>query len=258
MADEPYLLRTLSLAGFRAYLRPKTFDFGKKRCLVIFAPNGSGKTGVIDALEFIFSKDGTLNRLGQRAINNQAGPAALVHNRAAEAEITPSIPDTVTACFVVDPIIRGHALRAFVDDHPAEQRYSDVATWLQLAPLVEVQKNLRALRSQIKAAAEDAGAIQRVNMQVRKETSQAVVECDDEAILAYINAALLTPLDSTLTLKALTVTDPRYVALTQRLQSEERQVGLAGLRQIRQAVGALWADHQDVKAAPGRFDRRHS
>ena len=61
MAD-PYYLQSLGLAGFRAYLQPKTFDFSKKRCLAIFAPNGSGKSSVIDALEFMldaFDLDGT-------------------------------------------------------------------------------------------------------------------------------------------------------------------------------------------------------
>jgi chromosome segregation ATPase len=54
MAD-PYFLQSLSLSGFRAYLQPKTFDFSKKRCLAIFAPNGRGKSSIIDALEFMFS-----------------------------------------------------------------------------------------------------------------------------------------------------------------------------------------------------------
>ena len=75
MAEAPYFLPTLGLMGVRAYLHPKMFDFRKKRCLAIFAPNGNGKSSVIDALEFMFSKDGTLERLGQRTINNQAGPA---------------------------------------------------------------------------------------------------------------------------------------------------------------------------------------
>ena len=88
---DPYFLRSLGLTGFRAYLQPKTFVFSKKRCLAIFAPNGSGKSSVIDALEFMFSKDGTLERLGQRAINNQAGPVALAHNLADEAQIMSGI-----------------------------------------------------------------------------------------------------------------------------------------------------------------------
>jgi recombinational DNA repair ATPase RecF len=72
---DPTLLHTLTVEGFRAYLQPKTFDLSKKPCLVIFAPNGLGKSSVIDALEFLFSEHGTLERLGQRTLNNQAGPA---------------------------------------------------------------------------------------------------------------------------------------------------------------------------------------
>jgi energy-coupling factor transporter ATP-binding protein EcfA2 len=194
MAD-PYFLQSLSLTGFRAYLQPKTFDFSKKRCLAIFAPNGSGKSSAIDALEFILSKEGTLERLGQRAINNQAGPIALAHNQAEEAKIMPTvaiglisgndltsgirvaagtkrpIPAVATAintCFAVPPIIRGHALRTFVEIHTPEQRYADVANWLQLGPLVDVQKNLRSLRTQIKTAAEDQTALQRVDALLAK------------------------------------------------------------------------------------------
>ena len=90
MAD-PYFLQSLRLAGFRAFLQPKVFDFSKKRSLAIFAPNGGGKSSVIDALEFMLSKDGTLERLGERAINNQAGPAALAHNLAEEAKIASKV-----------------------------------------------------------------------------------------------------------------------------------------------------------------------
>lgn len=114
----------------------------------------------------MFSKDGTLERLGQRTINDQAGPVALAHNLADEAKIAPevmigivsgtdvasgsrpatgvkrpipAIAATVNACFVVPPIIRGHALRTFVEVDTPEQRYTDVANWLQLGPLVEVE-----------------------------------------------------------------------------------------------------------------------
>ena len=63
MAD-PTLLHSLTLEGFRAYLQSKTFDFSKKPSLAIFAPNGLGKSSVIDALEFLFSEHGTLNGSG--------------------------------------------------------------------------------------------------------------------------------------------------------------------------------------------------
>jgi hypothetical protein len=269
MADAPYLIETLGLTAFRAFLQPKTFDFSKKRCLAIFAPNGNGKSSVIDALEFMFSKDGTLDRLGLRTINNQAGFIALAHNLAEEAQIAPSvsigfikdkdiaegsrsatgskrpmpaIAATVNGVFVVSPIIRGYALRTFVESHTPEQRYADVATWLQLGPLVEVQKNLRALRSQVKASAEDTDAVKRLNVQLAKETTNSITEWNDEAIIVYINAFVFAPLDKTLILAALDAADPSYVELLDRVKAEDRQVGLAGLRQIRHTAAMLW-DH---------------
>lgn len=268
MAD-PYFLQSLGLVGFRAYLQPKTFDFSKKRCLAIFAPNGSGKSSVIDALEFMFSKDGTLERLGQRAINNQAGPVALVHNLAEEAKIAPAVTisvvsgtdaangcrsatgvkrtipavaTTVNACFAVPPIVRGHALRTFVEIHTPEQRYADVANWLQLGPLVEVQKNIRALRTQVKAAAEDETALQRVDTPLARETAQVVKTWDAAAVLAYANTSVLAPLDPVLVLAALAASDPASVELEARAKAEENKIGLAGLRQIRNAAAALWAE----------------
>ncbi|WP_247320966.1 AAA family ATPase [Bradyrhizobium sp. 141] len=274
MAD-PYFLQSLGLSGFRAYLQSKTFDFSKKRCLAIFAPNGSGKSSVIDALEFMFSKDGTLERLGQRTINNQAGPVALAHNLAEEAKIAPAVTigvvsgkdatngsrsaigakrpmpavaTTVNACFAVPPIIRGHTLRTFVEIHTPEQRYTDVANWLQLGPLVEVQKNIRALRTQVKAASEDGTALQHVDTQLARETAQVVKAWDSAAILAYANMSVLAPLDAALVLAALTAGDPAYLELEARAKAEENKIGLAGLRQIRNVAAALWTEVTDAES----------
>lgn len=274
MAD-PYFLQYLSLSGFRAYLQPKTFDFSKKRCLAIFAPNGRGKSSIIDALEFMFSKDGTLERLGQRAINNQAGPVALAHNLADEkkiaAEVTigvvsgkdatsggrsatgakrpiPTVATTVNARFAVPPIIRGHALRTFVEIHTPEQRYADVANWLQLSPLVEVQKNIRSLRTQVKTAAEDKTALQRVDTQLAKESAEAVKTWDEAAVLSHANASVLAPLDPSLVLVALAAGDPAYLELESRAKAEENKIGLAGLRHIRNAAAALRAETTDTES----------
>lgn len=46
---------------------------------------------MIDALEFLLSEHGTLERLGQRTLNNQAGPSALAHNGAQVAGIAPAV-----------------------------------------------------------------------------------------------------------------------------------------------------------------------
>lgn len=265
--SDPTLLHSLTLEGFRAYLQSKTFDFSKKPCLAIFAPNGLGKSSVIDSLEFLFSEHGTLDRLGQRTLNNQAGPSALVHNCAQAAGIAPVVKFTtitgkvtaegsrnaagnprpihaaaaaMKAKFVVAPIIRGHTLRTFVEEHKAETRYSDVVSWLQLSPLVEVQKNLRLLRRDIKAAAESTTEQVRLAALVRSETDQSLQEWDDAAVLDFVNASVIAPLDHGLSLAALDVADIGYVEVGKRVEAEEKRVGLAGLKQIRNSLIALW------------------
>lgn len=266
MAD-PTLFHSLTLEAFRAYLQPKSFDFSKKPSLAIFAPNGLGKSSVIDALEFLFSEHGTLERLGQRTLNNQAGPSALAHNAAQAAGIVPVVKFTtitgkvtaegsrtavgnsrpihaaataMKAGFIVAPIIRGYTLRAFVDEHKAETRYSDVVSWLQLSPLVEVQKNLRFLRREVKAAAENTTEQVRLARLLRIETAQTVQAWDATAVLDFINTNVLGPLDPEMTMAALDAAGAGYLEVGKRVKAEEKRVGLAGLRQIRNSVTALW------------------
>lgn len=266
MAD-PTLFHSLTLEGFRAYLQSKTFDFSNKPSLAIFAPNGLGKSSVIDALEFLFSEHGTLDRLGQRTLNNQAGPSALAHNGAQAAGMAPVVKFTtitgkvttegsrtavgnarpihaaataMKAGFVVAPIIRGYTLRTFVEEHKAETRYSDVVSWLQLSPLVEVQKNLRLLRREVKAAAESTTEQVRLAGLLRTETAQTVQAWDAAAVLDFINTNVIAPLDPGLTLATLDSADAGYVEVGKRVEAEEKRVGLAGLRQIRNSVTALW------------------
>jgi hypothetical protein len=91
--------------------------------------------------------------------------------------------------FVVSPIIRGYTLRSFVETHSPENRYSDVADWLQLSPLVEVQKNLRLLRRDVKAAAESTTEQDRLADVLRSETGQPVQAWDEADVLAFIAAS---------------------------------------------------------------------
>ena len=281
MPDEiqPCFLRALSVQGFRAYLDPKTFNFASKRSLAVFAPNGSGKSSIVDAVEFMFSDSGTLDRLGLRAIHNSAGPSALIHNLADDRKIAPQVAMTfrkgttetqgtrsatgqrerpaaataVWAGFAVNPIIRGHSLRRFVEEQKAEERYGEVAKWLQLTPLVMVQKNLRALRVQIKAATEDTAATKANDALVARATAGVVKAWNAADVLSYINEAVLQPLDDTLTLANFDKTDPSFVTIEERAKAEEKQHGLPSLRQARDQLLSVYAQEPDPEG--GAFVR---
>ena len=86
------------------------------------------------------------------------------------------------AGFVVAPIIAVTRWRTFVEEHKAETRYSDVVSWLELSPLVEVQKNLRLLRREVKAAAESTAEQVRLAGLLRTENAQTLQAWDDDAV----------------------------------------------------------------------------
>lgn len=263
MAD-PIVIRELSLSGFRAYLETQTFDFSSKPCLAVYGPNAMGKSSLVDGVEFYLSDTGTLERLGARTANNQAGPIALKHNLAEEKgascsvsmtfsagktllsgarsgdgrrPITPAA-QTVGAACAVDPIIRGYALRTFVEGESAEARYAAVAGWLNLTPLVEVQRNTRALRQQVKAACENTSAFQRVDQDLARLTAQALTTWGESAALAHVNAALKV-LDGALQLTSLSANDPAMLTLKSRAEAEADQLGLAALKHRLGLVRAL-------------------
>jgi len=114
--------------------------------------------------------------------------------------------------------------------------------------LVEVQKNLRTLRTQVKAAASDETPLQRIDAQIVKETGGTLKVWDGSAVLDFVNVSVLAPLDVRLALTQLTVTAPAYLELETRAEAEENNIGLAGLRQIRSAAMALWANTVDAES----------
>ena len=87
-------LERLIVSGFRAYLKPESFAFRRGKhalSLSIFAPNAQGKSSLVDAFEFYFSNDATLERLGVKAVDRQAGRNALEHIAAEENAVQPSV-----------------------------------------------------------------------------------------------------------------------------------------------------------------------
>ena len=75
---------------------------------------------------------------------------------------------------------------------------------------------------------------------LRTETDQTVQAWDDAAVLDFVNASVIAPLDPGLALAALDVADIGYVEVGKRVEAEEKRVGHAGLKQIRSSVIALW------------------
>jgi hypothetical protein len=273
MPVAPIYIQSITLTGFRAYLEPKEFDLSQKHCLAVFAPNGHGKSGIADAVEFLLSEEGTIKRLGVRTIHNKGGVAAIAHNLADEKGLIPEVhialkqgktktdgarklsggrerPPVIAAfrdALQVVSIIRGYELRKFVEDQTPEDRYAEIADWLRLAPLVDVQRNLRLLRQQIKADLDDLSPRKNIDDRTAKTTDQVVKAWNEDGAITFANS-LLVPLDKSLAIKSFDETDAAYLIVCERNIAEDTQLGVAGLRQISGAVLALF---QEVNNAVG-------
>ena len=273
---KPHFIHSLTLAGFRAYLQPQTFDLSKKRSLAIFAPNGLGKSSVIEALEYILDEHGTIERLGQKKINNFAGPDALAHDAASDESITPVVEfsiiagstvstgsrvasgsrrplhpaaSTIIDLLEVSPIIRGYTLRNFVESQTPEERYGDVARWLQLGPLVEIQRNLRSLRKRLNSNVGDTSEISKLNDLLKEETEHKVLQWEEGGILRYVNDEIVKPLNASIKFSKFHKGDPAYIQMQESKDAEDKQTGLAALKQLKGEVDTIF---QQTKPENGK------
>ena len=274
-------IEQIHLGGFRAFLREQTFSLGqggRTKSLAIFAPNAKGKSSLVDAIEFFFSHDGTLERLGQRRSGTQAGPEALENIRAGEVGVTPQVTisfrdpsgtfvGTRVAAGVDRPrpeaagrvlreqklnfIVRGHELRRFVEDQTPQERYQEVSGWFGFSSLANVHRHMRELRLQIGAELADDRATAERLQDLRRVTRSSISEWDEDKILGWINDTQIRPLDAGAALGTLDSSDPSYRRLRAGKLEEDRRVGLAALREVISRTRAVY----ERIAEPGRSPR---
>lgn len=281
---ERITIEQLKVAGFRAFLQGQTFQLASNavpQSLAVFAPNARGKSSLVDALEFFFSDDGTLQRLGQRRSGTQAGREALAHVNAEQAGVEsrvevsfregedifedvracaqadtrrPPAAEKVVRARQVDFIIRGHQLRRFVVDQSPQERYEDVSAWLGLASLANIEENLRKIRLGIQREIESPAARDERVRDLARATDRALLEWDEPMVLRWINQALLAPLDKTLVLSSLSAEDGAYLIVQGREEEEKRETGLAVLKQVVETGKAVYSRDVAKKDAGALID----
>ncbi len=263
----PITIESFEVQGFRAYLKPQIFTLRKSNkptSLAIFAPNKKGKSSLVDVFEYYFSEDATLQRLGQRAGQTQAGPTALEHIEAGDHGVVPYVgfkfrqstdrfddkrpiadgkpvphaAQRVLSATKVPFVIHGNELRGFVDAS-SEIRYREMASWFSLDPLLSIQRNLRALQRQIKANADSQSEINERLRDLRRVTANEVSTWDETPICDWFNAQVLSKLDASLNISEISNTDSVYLVLVQRREEEEKRVGVAALKTLIAQIDAL-------------------
>ena len=259
-------IERLKVEGFRAYLQPQTISLSRGAVplsLAVFAPNAGGKSSLVDSLEFYFSEDATLKRLGKRAFQSHAGPLAIEHVDATEKGLTPSVhlwfkqgqdkfdayrpassnhtdaAERVMSTIKVPFIIRGYELRGFVEDTTPGERYKELAAWFALEPLLAIQQNFRSLRSQIKQKFESTSEVDERSRDVKRVTGNAIPSWDESAILIWFNDEVLGPLDTSIKVEEISSQDPAVYELNKRREAEQERTGVTQLTRLLGLVETL-------------------
>lgn len=264
---EPITLEKITLSGFRAYLEPKDFtlcDDDGPLNLAVFAPNGKGKSSLVDSLEYYFDKDGTLEILGRNSTGTRGGINALrnvdaekygkdtyVHmwfeqggkrfddSRPLFAPLTKSARRVIDLA-KVPFVIRGHKLRWFVDGARQIDRYKELVAWLDLDPLFGVQENLRILKRLMADMVADTSDVDERTLDITRVTGGLVLSYDEQAILDWLNENVLAALDESLRLGSLSDGDPAFLELKRRKEAEQKRSGLDVLKSLLAAIDDLY------------------
>jgi hypothetical protein len=211
------LIRTIHIEEFRG-IRDLTLDLGCKN-FGICGPNGTGKSGVVDAIEFCLT--GNITRLSGQGqgelsvkvhgphVDQSANPekakvtiTAIVPSLGKEVSITRSAKNPRTVTIVpIDPKIQ--AMIEELQSHPEfalsrreiakyivtppAQRSSDVQTLLRLDHIGDLRKVLLSYANKCKREADEAERA-RVLSESELKTALDVTTLDRQKVLEKVNA----------------------------------------------------------------------
>jgi hypothetical protein len=185
-----------------------------KNCksMAVFAPNGCGKSGYADAVEYFFSRDGAVEHLGRGpADSEKGGKHALHHVLAKERSVTPTVSallvndETGERLPVVRPVLTGrndnlpaalaplldvapahrvlrqHDLRKFVVELEPNAKYAELSRWLNIDGVRDLLGHLKTAENQLSKLGPRREVEERLR-DLKKET-QGAIDSHDEAAL---------------------------------------------------------------------------
>jgi len=205
------------IAGIKGVLsKGGDLQFGTRKSLKslgVFAPNGCGKSGYADAIEYFFSRDGLVEHLGKgHADSERGGKHALLHVLAQERGITPTVSADIldvsndkvvhvsrnVTTAIDDPppaellpllsaahrVLRQHDLRRFVVDMEPGDKYAELSRWLSLERIREVLGHLKTAENALRKTSPDKEFEER-RRDLSLHTNGAVNTLDPSAVFSW-------------------------------------------------------------------------
>lgn len=175
--------------------------------LIIYGPNGVGKSSLIDALEFALSGRSTLYAAGRQGVNWAAGAphvrggqmkvSAVLTEAGQEYVLTPGEPPPAAISGWCDLaaksgfVLRRHMLLNFVDAEP-RHRYDRLEPFLNLGPFLAFETALQHAASQAELGVTTTETQLRTKEQVIRAVFKVAPDgtVDEAAVLNAINSVL--------------------------------------------------------------------
>lgn len=214
-----WFISDLHIQGVKGVLdRSGDFKLSFKRnprSIAIFAPNGCGKSGYADAIEYFFSEDGEVEHLGKGGSDSEkGGKHAIAHVLAEEVGIKPEVSitfantetdervtitrpvivgrsdsrpknlDIVLSLAPAHRVLRQHDLRRFVVDMSPGEKYSELSRWIGLTRLEDILKHLETASNELEKIDLDREVLERQN-DILANTNNEVTTVIEKDIYAW-------------------------------------------------------------------------
>lgn len=168
-----WILTSLEIKGVKGVLEQSgNFDLAKGKSIAVYAPNGSGKSGYADAVEYLFSLDGSVEHYGKGGEDSEHGgrhaiPHVLAEEKGIESKISTTlydidgresmditrrvdtqgelVPKELESIIKGAPahrILRSQDLSHFVTGMDPREKYAELSKWLGLEQLEKIVTHL--------------------------------------------------------------------------------------------------------------------
>ena len=272
------IVAKLSIAGIRGVLdRGGDFELAQERSpgsIALYAPSACGKSSYADAVEYLFSEDGSVAHLGKSEL-----PHALAEERGIKPQVSVTLVDSESGESIqitrlvrmgrVDnmppellPIVRAapahrvlrqHDLRRFVVAMTPGAKYAELSRWFGLTRLEEILEHLEITSNVLESRDFEREVEERVQ-DIAQHTNHAVTEHDERAVLDWCEAEAERHLGSSLAIDSL---DGMKKAIRTLKQLQGRIILASGVAELYQAKLTLEQIATDLisQACPERSRR---
>lgn len=211
-----WTINHLDIKGIKGILdQSGDFDFSGGGSVALYAPNGCGKSGYADAIEYLFSHDGEVGHYGKGGQDSEHGgkhaiPHVLAEEKKIESEVSITLCDIDSGNSIAvnrkvrtgrndflpkdlgviinsapaHRVLRSHDLSRFVVDMDPREKYAELSKWLGLEHLEKVLTHITTADKKLAEANHEREILERIQ-DISKNTNGEVTTYEETKVLDW-------------------------------------------------------------------------